>query len=111
MAGKPTTKWSREPHERISKLLFLWGSNNTKQFPLTFVQMLQAEMTELRMPHSIIAKEIKVPLIAFGQLAQFPSPSFFVIKVVSNINILARILYVHKLTQEWTHTINSHSSN
>lgn len=73
--------------------------------------MLQAEMTELRMPHSIIAKEIKVPLIAFGQLAQFPSPSFFVIKVVSNINILTRILYVHKLTQEWTHTINSHSRN
>lgn len=40
------------------------------------------------MPHSIIAKEIKVPLIAFGQLVQFFiffSP-FFVIKVISNIN-------------------------
>lgn len=35
-------------------------------------------MTELRMPHSIIAKEIKVPLIAFGQLVQFFP--FFVIK-------------------------------
>lgn len=35
-------------------------------------------MTELRMPHSIIAKEIKVPLIAFGQLVQFFL--FFVIK-------------------------------
>lgn len=45
-------------------------------------------MTELRMPHSIIAKEIKVPLIAFGQVVQFfsPRPFFFVIKVVSNIN-------------------------
>lgn len=40
--------------------------------------MYRAEMTELRMPHSIIAKEIKVPLIAFGQLVQFFL--FFVIK-------------------------------
>lgn len=66
-------------------------SNNTKQFPLTFLRIQRAEMTELRMPHSIIAKEIKVPLIAFGQVVQFfplrPSlPLFFVIKVVSNIN-------------------------
>lgn len=68
-------------------------------------------MTELRMPHSIIAKEIKVPLIAFGQLVQFLPPFFFVIKVVSNINILTRILYVHKLTQERTHTINSRNCN
>lgn len=41
-------------------------------------------MTEFRMPHSIIAKEIKVPLIAFGQQVQFFF--FFVIKVISNIN-------------------------
>lgn len=68
-------------------------------------------MTELRMPHSIIAKEIKVPLIAFGQLVQFFPPSFFVIKVISNINILTRILCVHKLTPECTDTINLRNSN
>ena len=39
-------------------------------------------MSELRMPHSIIAKEIKVPLIAFGQLVQNFFSLFFVIKVI-----------------------------
>lgn len=72
MAGEAVEGWQRTNRQEnhVSSLPSLC-SNNTKQFSLTFLEMWRAELAELRMPHSIIAKEIKVPLIAFGQLLQF----------------------------------------